>query len=300
MKVSVIVPVYNSSEYLAECLDSIQGQSLRDIEVLCIDDKSSDGSQEICRRYAASDTRFRVIELEQNGGAAHARNIGIEQAMGDYIAFMDADDWYPHAQCLERLHAAAVEQDAVLCAGSIDRYDTTTKSLLPIQDGESHLACFVFEERGWVEYRDWQFDYGFTRFLYRRGFLLDADLAFPELRRHEDPVFLVRCLVAAGRFYAIPDVVYRIRMGYKRLQFSEAQIDDALEGISQVLAMSYEHDLPELRHWQKALLRQYFVETDGILREFYLKDLAAETARRVGSKAASALGAAIRRVGGAR
>ena len=295
MKVSVIVPVYNSAEYLAECLESIKRQSLQDFEVLCIDDASRDGSLSICGQFASDDERFRIVALEQNVGAAQARNIGIERAAGEYIAFMDADDWYPDATCLEKLYRQAIEQDADLCAGSIDRFDVAADAVIPISEGEEHLSCFLFDDAGWVEYRDWQFDYGFTRFLYRRSFLVDEGITFPNLRRHEDPVFLVRCLVAVGRFYAIPDVVYRIRMGYKQMRFSERQIDDALEGIAQVLALSYEHDLPELRRWQKALLRQYFVESTGILEEFYLKDLVVESIRRVGKKASSAV---VRRKGG--
>jgi hypothetical protein len=164
---------------------------------------------------------------------------------------------------------------------------------VPIGPGEEHLACFSFENEGWIEYRDWQFDYGFTRFIYRREFLNERGIEFPLLCRHEDPVFLVRCLIAAGSFYAITDVVYRIRMGYKRMLFSEKQVDDALEGISQVLALSYEHDLVQLRHWQKVLMRQYVVESEGILEEFFLKDLLNEVLKRTRGKAFGALRKAV-------
>lgn len=289
MKVSVIVPVHDSERYLPDCLASIQAQGIGDIEVLCIDDASRDSSRAICREFARGDSRFQLVELPENGGAAHARNIGIRQAQGDYLAFMDADDWYPAADCLELLHSTAVAHGCDLVAGSIDRYDQQSGKLLEPAPGEEHLACFTFDEPGWVDFRDWQFDYGFTRFLYRRAFLRDAGIEFPALRRHEDPVFLVRCLAAAGGFHAVPDVVYRIRMGYKAQRFGEAQLDDALEGISQVLAISYEHDLPELRRWQKQLLRQYVVETQGVLGDFFLKDLLHESASRIARKAPAAI-----------
>ena len=300
MKVSVIVPVYNSSVYLRDCLDSIASQTLTDFEVICVDDCSSDDSRVICREYAQRDDRFRLFALEQNSGAAAARNLGIAQACGEYVAFMDADDWYPTDDSLDVLYRAAMEQDADLCAGCIDRYDEAQGGVVPVGPEESHLACFDFEKAGWVVYADWQYDYGFTRFLYRRAFLQEQGIAFPLLRRHEDPVFLVRCLVAAGSFYAVPHVVYRIRMGYKRMQFSEQQVDDALEGISQVLAISYEHDLPQLRHWQKVLMRQYVVQTEGVLSDFFLKDLIAEVSRRVSSKASQAVWKAVKRDGGKR
>ena len=300
MKVSVIVPVYNSSGYLRECLDSIASQTLEDIEVICVDDCSSDDSRVICGEYARRDNRFRVFALEQNSGAAAARNFGISQAHGEYMAFMDADDWYPTDDSLEVLYRAATEEDADLCAGCIDRFDEVQGEIVEIGPDEDHLACFDFDQAGWIVYADWQYDYGFTRFLYRRAFLLEHGIEFPLLRRHEDPVFLVRCLVAAGSFYAIPRVVYRIRMGYKRMQFSEKQVDDALEGISQVLAISYEHDLPQLRHWQKVLMRQYVVQTEGVLQDFFLKDLVAEVSRRVSGKVSSAVWKVVKRDGGKR
>ena len=300
MKVSVIVPVYNSSAYLRDCLDSIASQTIQDIEVICVDDCSSDDSRVICQEYAQRDERFRLFALEQNSGAAAARNFGIAQAVGEYVAFMDGDDWYPTNDSLEALYRAATEQDADLCAGSIDRFDAERGEVIAIGPDEAHLACFDFDEAGWIAYADWQYDYGFTRFLYRRAFLHEQGIDFPLLRRHEDPVFLVRCLVAAGSFYAIPQVVYRIRMGYKRMCFSEQQVDDALEGISQVLAISYQHDLPQLRYWQKVLMRQYVVQTEGVLADFFLKDLLAEVSRRVSSKASSAVWKAVKRDGGKR
>ena len=283
MQVSVIVPIYNSYEYLADCLASIERQTLGDIEVLCIDDASDDDSVELCRTYAKDDQRIRIIELPENGGAARARNIGMDIAQGEYIAFMDADDWYPNDDALESLYRAASENNAIIAGGSIDRYDVDTGSVLDVGD-DPHLACFNFDREGFIDYRDWQFDYGFTRFIYQRDFLMRESIRFPEIGRHEDPVFLVRCMVAAGRFYAIPKLVYRIRMGYKQFGFTEKQVDEALEGISAVLAISYEHDLPQLRHWQKELMRQYVVGSPGILSEFFLKDLAHEGIRRIGQK----------------
>ena len=292
-KVSVIVPIYNTAAYVRQCLESIASQTLDDIEVLCVDDCSTDGSDAICRQFAQRDRRFRYLRLEKNSGAAQARNEGIARATGEYLAFMDADDWYPADACLKLLYDAATAHDADLCAGAIDRFDQDSGEIIPVGPDEDHLRCFSFKREGWIEYRDWQYDYGFTRFIYRREFLARQGITFPRLCRHEDPVFLVRCLVAAGRFYAITDIVYRIRMGYKRMQFDERQIDDALEGISQVLAISYEHDLVQLRHWQKVLMRQYVVESKGILGEFFLKDLVREASQRVCGKAFGAVRKAV-------
>ena len=93
IKVSVILPVYNGETYLSECLDAILGQTLKEIEVICVNDGSTDRSPEILREYAARDSRIRVIDQE-NTGAGAARNNGMAQARGEYLSFLDADDFF--------------------------------------------------------------------------------------------------------------------------------------------------------------------------------------------------------------
>ncbi len=92
MKVSVVIPVYNTAEYLPKCLDSIIAQSLQDIEIICVDDGSTDSSPNILDVYALRDRRVKVIHKE-NGGPVSARKVGVLVADGDYIAFVDSDDW---------------------------------------------------------------------------------------------------------------------------------------------------------------------------------------------------------------
>ena len=92
MRLSVIVPVYNVEAYLPCCLQSLQKQTLKDMEVILVDDGSTDGSSVIAERFAESDPRFRYFRKE-NGGLSDARNFGLPYAEGDYIAFLDSDDW---------------------------------------------------------------------------------------------------------------------------------------------------------------------------------------------------------------
>ena len=92
-KVSVIVPVHNTERYLRQCLDSLVRQTLREIEIICIDDGSSDGSLAILMDYAALDSRVRVIEQE-GAGAGAARNVGLDVALGEYVIFLDSDDFF--------------------------------------------------------------------------------------------------------------------------------------------------------------------------------------------------------------
>lgn len=91
-KVSVIVPIYNAEKYLNKCLESIIGQTYKNLEIILVDDGSPDNSPEICDDWAQKDSRIRVIH-KKNGGVSSARNAGIDLAQGDYIGFVDADDW---------------------------------------------------------------------------------------------------------------------------------------------------------------------------------------------------------------
>ena len=110
-QVSVIVPVYNAEKYLSECVDSILAQTLRDIEVILVDDGSTDSSPSICDAYAEKDSRIQVIH-KANGRAASARNAGLKLAQGEYIAFVDSDDWIAPDMYEKMLAAGA---DVCLC-----------------------------------------------------------------------------------------------------------------------------------------------------------------------------------------
>ena len=92
-KISVIIPVYNTEKYLRRCLDSVCNQTLSDIEIICINDCSTDNSLEILREYSAKDERVKVIDFKKNKGAAVARNIGIDEAQGECLGFVDSDDF---------------------------------------------------------------------------------------------------------------------------------------------------------------------------------------------------------------
>ena len=98
VKISIIIPVYNVEKYLHECLDSIINQTFTDIEIICVDDGSTDKSSEILEEYEQKDKRFTVIS-QPNKGVSAARNRGMQQAKGKYIMFVDSDDWLAHNAC---------------------------------------------------------------------------------------------------------------------------------------------------------------------------------------------------------
>ncbi len=102
-KVSIIIPIYNVDKYLDTCIESARNQSLEDLEIICIDDYSTDQSLEVLRRHQIDDQRIIVIENTKNLGQSYSRNIGIQKATGEYIYFLDSDDFIEH-DAMEKLY----------------------------------------------------------------------------------------------------------------------------------------------------------------------------------------------------
>ena len=117
-KVSVIVPVFNTGEYLGECLESLLHQSLDDIEIICIDDKSTDDTTTIVAEYAKRDKRIKLIKQRKNQGVSIARNTGLDAAKGEYIGFVDPDD-YIDLNFYGKLYATATESGADIVKGGL-------------------------------------------------------------------------------------------------------------------------------------------------------------------------------------
>ena len=201
-KVSVIVPVYNAEKFLVRCLDSILGQSLRDIEVICVDDGSPDNSIEILNRYAAADSRMKVIR-QQNKRQGGARNTGLDAASGEWIGFVDSDD-YIDLDFYEKLYGAAIDSGAdVACCGLVKhrpRYDKhealyrSARVAAGLQDRFSLCNCPT------------QF-YPVNK-IYRRSMIEAAALRFREHVAFEDIEFVSRALYAASSVVGVPDTAY--------------------------------------------------------------------------------------------
>lgn len=125
-KLSVIVPVYNTEKYLRECVDSILSQAFTDLELILVDDGSTDGSGDICDEYCKLDNRVKVVHQE-NGGVTVARKQGTEIALGEYISFIDSDDWIDPNMYRDMLEKAAIHNaDMVLCDMVVEKQDNAT------------------------------------------------------------------------------------------------------------------------------------------------------------------------------
>ena len=163
IKVSVIVPVYNSSKYLKQCLDSILNQSLREIEIICVDDGSTDDSLKILEEYQKKDNRISIF-TQKNSGAAVARNKGLDIAKGDYIAFMDPDDYYPDGDVLFSIYEKVCDNNALIAGGSLalDRNESDYKPKYETKDER------FFDNDGFIKFYDYQYDFYYQRFIYKK------------------------------------------------------------------------------------------------------------------------------------
>lgn len=240
-KVSVIVPVYNTAKYLPECLDSILSQTLKDIEIIAINDGSPDNSIDILKDYAAKDERLKIID-KKNEGVGKARNDGMKAATGDFIAFMDSDDYYPTPQVLEKLVSAARGKGVKVAGGrKVKLEDGRAEKDKKIED-----CGMDFTLTGLHSYSEFQYDYGYTQYIYDLKMLKDNSIEFPSFKRFQDPPFFVRAMIAADSFFALDEPVYVYRMVHNRSKISPRSTVDFLEGLSSNIRLSREYGLSKL------------------------------------------------------
>ena len=218
--VSVIVPVYNTERWLGPCLDSVLEQSLENIEVICVDDASTDGSADILAEYAARDARVHVVTLDSNCGQGVARNKGFSMSSGRYVHFLDSDDMLA-TSALEKLveRADAEDLDGVLFDASIifetDDLARRFGSELPayrgtypvdVQPGAVFFDAFI-NQGEYLCYVQRQF--------WRADFLRTCGIEFPPWSPHEDEVFVFEALELAQRVALVrePFFIRRYREG---------------------------------------------------------------------------------------
>lgn len=216
VKVSVIIPVYNMEKYLRECLDSVFGQSLHKIEVICIDDGSTDDTKEILEEYH---DRFEnmVVVFQDREGAGLARNKGLDIAKGEFVAFMDSDDYYPSEDVLEYLYKNAKKNNANIAGGSLLR--NVASNIYDYGD----TRCIITEEMK-VSLSDYPCYAGFYRYIYKTSFLKDNNICFPDLVRFQDPPFLLESFAKAKQIWLGPKYTYVYREFDKKIDFSSKKV----------------------------------------------------------------------------
>ena len=219
--ISVIVPIYQVEAYLEECIASIVAQTHRNLEIILVDDESPDNCGAICDSWVKKDSRIRVIHKE-NGGISDARNAGIEAATGDYIAFVDSDDWIL-PDMYEKLLAALLRENADICSCNI-------------------LSCYPAHQIAWgskaytvgnsekilsMLYQDTMYPVSIWNKLYRRS--LWNDIRFPKGKICEDAFTTYLLADKAETIVLIPEVLYCYRIRENSIMtsaFSPKRMDE--------------------------------------------------------------------------
>ncbi len=210
VKVSIIMPIYNTERYLKMCLDSVIGQTLQDIEIICVNDCSTDGSLDILKQYQAQDERIKIIDLKKNGDVSAARNIGMKEAKGEYIGFMDSDDTVD-LDFYEKLYNKAKATDAEIVKGVFntiaEKYSFKTDLNIKIKKNKTYF-------------------YGeFTTAIYKTDFLLTNSLFFDEkLKTWEDPLWSIQVTKLCNKLELENSVCYNY---FRRLEGKSHKADRA-------------------------------------------------------------------------
>lgn len=252
--VSIIIPIFNAECYLRECLDSVCQQSMRDIEIICVDDASPDQSLSIVTEYAKREPRIKVLRGEENRGPGHARNRGLDAAEGEYIAFVDNDDWIKLNLC-EVAYSAAKENHADILVFRMTDYleetgifeeSLTIAQRYPIAEKES----FCFLDSPWLM----KLHFSACSRLFRAAFLKEEGIRFPEGIHYEDHPFFFETLLCARRVSILDVPLYYYRKHHSSVIHDDMKMFDIFRA----------YELSD-RYIDKAL-------PDRFLRRIYLQE----------------------------
>ena len=218
VKVSVILPIYNEEQYLAQCLDSICNQTLKEIEIICVDDGSTDSSLHILRKYEKQDDRIKVL-TQQNQYAGVARNHGMKYATGKYLTFLDSDDYF-EPDMLEKMVLKAEKNDAdiVICryaehcekSGEVSLLNWTFEDLF-FNEKESFTGSTLNCAGIFQVTKGWAWDK-----LFRTEFVKTCGYEFPDFRSSEDGFFVYMLMARAGKISYMDDVLPIHRVNNER------------------------------------------------------------------------------------
>lgn len=207
-KVSVIIPVYNVEAYLAECLDSVIHQTHQDMEIICIDDASTDHSMDILQEYAHKDARITILQNTRNQKQAYARNRGLDRAFGEYVLFVDSDDFIDQDLVAKTLSVADGVDMVCFDYKKVDSvWFGKDEHLFPMDEGRYSAQDYFRQsvDRNSIVYSP-------CTKLYSRSFLLRENIRFIDGLLYEDVVFDFLCMMKAREIYCITDKLYEYRI----------------------------------------------------------------------------------------
>lgn len=252
--ISVIIPVYNEQRTLARCLDSIYAQSIKNIEILCCDDGSTDKTLDILQEYASQYDNIKIFQQE-NRGAGAARNMCLDCVSGEFVCFMDADDYYIDSNALQMLYEAAVERELNVACGLLQENDLSGKV-----EKMPQFRQFAEKVPRIVTFREYQNDSYFQCYIFRSDFIQKEGIRFPMFRRFQDPIFLAECLHAAKKYVIVPVEFYFHQRDDQKITYDRIRANDLAKGLRCQLQFAMEHDYGDLKNKMRNRINTYYRE----------------------------------------
>jgi len=237
IKVSVIVPVYNVAKYLSKCLRSLSEQKLKEIEIICVNDGSTDNSGEIIEKFALKDPRIKIINTENHGLSA-ARNCGIRAAQGKYLGFVDSDD-YADRDYFKKLYEAAEKYNCPLACAGYKRFKFTDGKIL--QKFEKYEVFDEINEK--VKTANIPNDNYVWNKIYNRKDFLDNGLSFPEGHDFEDMIASIKFLYNMGKMITVPDTYYHYRNRAGSIVKLKHHTESFYHAKNELYSFAKEHDI---------------------------------------------------------
>ena len=214
-KISVIIPIYNAQEYLKDCLNSVLNQTFKDFEVICVNDNSTDGSLNILKNYKNKDSRL-IIYTGKGTGAGGARNIGMENAKGEYLLFLDADDFFD-PKMFEEMYNRAVETNSDIVVCDAIKYNTNTNeyldycnSFIPVKNIEQSVISYKDDPENIFQY----YSNNVWNKLYKHQLIMENNIRFQEIVRSNDIFFVKTAIVSAKSISCVNKKLVNYRIGH--------------------------------------------------------------------------------------
>lgn len=216
MTFSILIPAYNVSKYVEQCLESVIQQTYTDWEIIVIDDGSTDGTVDIIKQFMNKDSRIKAFFLEKNQGVAAIRNLLLEKASGEYIIFLDSDDWWKNKRGLEKIAASSqgnsmdiivFQHEVIRKGGERECRDNNTRFLEKsyVYTGEEYLKSVLGK----------RFIYQWLPFLYafKKNLWTENGIKFnPKSYAFEDAEILYRVILSASKIVVLHEVIYQYRI----------------------------------------------------------------------------------------
>ncbi len=258
IKITVIIPTFNMEPFIGKCLDSVLEQSLKEIEIICIDDGSTDHTEQLIYQFQKEHANI-IYKKQMNLGAGPARNLGIACASGKYITFMDADDFYPDTCALEYLYEAAERLQIEICGGS---RCVCHEDVIALHGAKKELIFSEDQILAAGQFSAWN---GYQQFIYNKDFITKNQLKFPNYRRCQDPPFFAKALSLVKEIFVCGIFSYCYRKEHKEVILDQIKALDYLKGIRDTLEITAQSGMWKM---YTNVLNHFFGEASAIMYKY--------------------------------